>query len=59
MTKRIGTGGSLRDFTRRDFLASSILTAALFIAALLLFPTNHDREAKDPQVTAQVPASPR
>lgn len=38
MTKRIGTGASLADFTRRDFLASSALTAALFTAALLLFP---------------------
>ncbi|PBB33269.1 hypothetical protein EOA32_24315 [Mesorhizobium sp. M1A.F.Ca.ET.072.01.1.1] len=59
MTKRIGIGASLKDFTRRDFLASSILTAVLFAAALLLFPTNHDREAKGPQVTAQVPASAR
>lgn len=27
MTKRIGTGASLADFTRRDFLAVSALTA--------------------------------
>ncbi|MDG4906826.1 hypothetical protein EOA60_02205 [Mesorhizobium sp. M1A.F.Ca.IN.020.06.1.1] len=59
MTKRIGTGASLKDFTRRDFLASSILTAVLFAAAVLLFPTNHDREAKGPQVTAEITASPR
>ncbi|WP_292524081.1 hypothetical protein [Mesorhizobium sp.] len=40
MTKRIGTGASLADFARRDFLASSALTAALFTAALLLFPVD-------------------
>jgi nitrate/nitrite transport system substrate-binding protein len=57
MTKRIGS--SLKDFTRRDFLASSALTAALFIAALLLFPANHETEGKGPQVTAQGPLSPR
>jgi len=59
MTKRIGTGASLKDFTRRDFLASSALTAALFIAALLLFPTSHETEGKSAQVTAQVPVSSR
>ena len=53
MTKRIGP--SLKDFTRRDFLASSILTAVLFAAALLLFPATHETEGKRPQVTAQVP----
>ncbi|WP_192243494.1 twin-arginine translocation signal domain-containing protein [Mesorhizobium silamurunense] len=57
MTKRIGTGASLKDFTRRDFLASSALTAALFIAALLLFPASHETEGTP--VTAQIPASPR
>ncbi|MDX8491229.1 hypothetical protein RFN29_06520 [Mesorhizobium sp. VK22B] len=57
MTKRIGP--SLKDFTRRDFLVSSALTAALFIAALLLFPTSHETESKGSQVTAQVPVSPR
>ncbi|TPI17287.1 hypothetical protein FJW06_01630 [Mesorhizobium sp. B4-1-3] len=51
MTKRIGC--SLKDFTRRDVLASSILTAALFTAALLLFPPNHETEDKDRQVTAR------
>ncbi|RUT95384.1 twin-arginine translocation signal domain-containing protein [Mesorhizobium sp. USDA-HM6] len=55
MTKRIGP--SLKDFTRRDFLASSALTAALFIAALLLFPTGHETEGNGPQVTGQAPAS--
>ena len=59
MTKRIGTGASLKDFTRRDFLASSALTAALFIAALLLFPTSHETEGESAQVTAQVPVSSR
>ncbi len=53
MTKRIGP--SLKDFTRLDFLASSILTAVLFIAALLLFPPSHGTEGTGPQVTAQVP----
>ena len=52
MTKRIGP--SLKDFTRRDFLASSALTAVLFIAALLLFPASHEAESKGPQVTTQV-----
>ncbi|WP_246671979.1 MULTISPECIES: twin-arginine translocation signal domain-containing protein [unclassified Mesorhizobium] len=49
----------LKDFTRRDFLVSSALTAALFTAALLLFPANHETEGKSPQVIAQVPGSPR
>lgn len=53
MRRRIGP--SLKDFTRRDFLASSILTAVLFAAALLLFPASHETEGKGPQVTAQVP----
>ncbi|RRH93109.1 hypothetical protein EH240_30270 [Mesorhizobium tamadayense] len=59
MTKRIGTGAAPKDFTRRDVLASSALTAALFTAALLLFPTSHEAEGKGPQATAQVPVSPR
>ncbi|NUS19837.1 MAG: hypothetical protein HOQ25_08600 [Mesorhizobium sp.] len=54
MTRRIGP--SLKDFTRHDFLASSILTAVLFIAALLLFPPSHETEGAGPQVTAQVPS---
>lgn len=53
MTKRIGTGASLADFTRRDFLASSALTAALFTAALLLFPAGAKTDAKGPAVTSQ------
>jgi nitrate/nitrite transport system substrate-binding protein len=53
MTRRIGP--SLKDFTRRDVVASSALTAALFVAALLLFPANHETEDKGAQVTAQVP----
>ena len=52
MTKRIGTT-SLKDFARRDFLLSSVLTAALFTAALLLFPDSKT-EGKRPEVTAQV-----
>ncbi|OWK18596.1 hypothetical protein AJ88_07115 [Mesorhizobium amorphae CCBAU 01583] len=53
MTKRIGTGASLADFTRRDFLASSALTAALFTAALLLFPAGAKTDGKGPAVTTQ------
>jgi len=53
MTKRIGTGTTLADFTRRDFLASSALTAALFTAALLLFPAGAKTDGKGPEVTAQ------
>ncbi|WP_192182671.1 hypothetical protein [Mesorhizobium amorphae] len=53
MTKRIGTGASLADFTRRDFLASSALTAALFTAALLLFPAGAKTNGQGPAVTAQ------
>ena len=54
MTKRIGP--SLRDFTRRDFLASSALTAVLFNNTLLLFPGSHEPEGKEPHVTAQAPS---
>jgi nitrate/nitrite transport system substrate-binding protein len=54
MTKRIGTGASLADFTRRDFLASSVLTAALFTAALLLFPVGAKTESKDLTVASPV-----
>ncbi|MFK0688706.1 hypothetical protein ACFX5Q_10930 [Mesorhizobium sp. IMUNJ 23033] len=53
MTKRIGNGASLADFTRRDFLASSALTAALFTAALLLFPAGAKTDGKGPAVTSQ------
>ncbi|RWO77322.1 MAG: hypothetical protein EOS18_22930 [Mesorhizobium sp.] len=54
MTKRIGTGASFADFTRRDFLASSALTAALFTAALLLFPVGAKTENKDLAVASPV-----
>ncbi|MBZ9991578.1 conotoxin [Mesorhizobium sp. BH1-1-5] len=50
------TKPSLKDFTRRDVLASSILTVVLFVAALLLFPASHEAEGKGPQVTAQTPS---
>ncbi|MER9251528.1 hypothetical protein NKI59_06885 [Mesorhizobium sp. M0598] len=53
MTKRIGTGASLADFTRRDFLAVSALPAALFTAALLLFPAGAKTDGKGLEVTAQ------
>ncbi|MEI9408942.1 MULTISPECIES: hypothetical protein [Mesorhizobium] len=58
MTKRIGTT-SLKDFTRRDFLVSSAMTAVLFTVALLLFPTGTKPEGKAPQVIAQGAASSR
>ncbi|MBZ9853598.1 hypothetical protein LB566_07300 [Mesorhizobium sp. CA13] len=57
MRKRIGTGTNLKDFTRRDFVASSALTAALFIAAKMLFPARAVAEGKGPEVNA--PDSPR
>ena len=53
MTKRIGTVTTLKDFTRRDFLASSALTAALFAAALLLFPPSAKTEGKGAEATVQ------
>lgn len=56
MTKRIGAT-SLKDFTRRDFIASSVLTAVLFAAALLLFPTGTKTEGS--QATAPVAVPPR
>lgn len=46
MTKRIGIGTSLKDFTRRDFLVGSALTAALFTTALVLFPPGGKTESK-------------
>ena len=54
MTKRIGIGTSLKDFTRRDFLVSSALTAALFTAALLLFPAGDKTESKGLSVPGSV-----
>ncbi|MEO5756936.1 MAG: hypothetical protein ABIQ51_08800 [Mesorhizobium sp.] len=59
MTKRIGTGSSLKDFTRRDFLASSVLTAALFVAALMLFPARATTDGKSPEMTAPASSSSR
>ncbi|TRC97191.1 hypothetical protein FJV76_09755 [Mesorhizobium sp. WSM4303] len=53
MTIRIGTATTLKDFTRRDFLASSALTAALFTAALLLFPVGAKTDGNGPEVTVQ------
>lgn len=47
---------SLKDFARRDFLLSSALTAVLFAAAMLLFPANHETEAKVLQMSPQVSA---
>ena len=57
MTKWIGTAPSLKDFMRRDFLLGTALTAALFIAALLLFPPGTEPDSKAPHVT--VAPSPR
>jgi nitrate/nitrite transport system substrate-binding protein len=54
MTIRIGTATTLKDFIRRDFLVSSALTAALFTAALLLFPAGAKIERKDPTVAGSV-----
>ncbi|WP_348628285.1 twin-arginine translocation signal domain-containing protein, partial [Mesorhizobium sp. M4A.F.Ca.ET.050.02.1.1] len=39
MTKRIGTGTTLKGMTRRDFLARSALTAGLLVAARKLLPS--------------------
>ncbi|RVB40570.1 bicarbonate-binding protein, partial [Mesorhizobium sp. M7A.F.Ca.CA.004.05.1.1] len=39
MTKRIRTGTTLKDMTRRDLLVSSAMTAGLFVAARKLFPS--------------------
>lgn len=47
MTKRIGP--SLKDFTRRDFLVSSALTAVLFAAAYMLFPVDAKILGKSPK----------
>jgi len=51
MTKRIGTGTILKDMTRRDFLASSALTAGLFMAARKLFPSGAYAATTAPEVT--------
>lgn len=44
MKKWIGTGTSLGDVTRRDFLVSSAMTAGLFMAAHTLFPVGAHAE---------------
>ncbi|TIQ36469.1 MAG: hypothetical protein E5X48_09815 [Mesorhizobium sp.] len=59
MTTRIGTATTLKDFTRRDFIASSILTAVLFTVALLLFPPSTMTGGKRPETTAQRQLSSR
>jgi nitrate/nitrite transport system substrate-binding protein len=51
MTKRIVTGTTLKDMTRRDFLASSALTAGLFVAARKLFPSGAYAATTAPEVT--------
>jgi nitrate/nitrite transport system substrate-binding protein len=53
MAIQIGTVTTLKDFTRRDFLASSALTAVLFTAALLLHRTGSKTDGKGPEVRAQ------
>ncbi|MDX8519205.1 hypothetical protein [Mesorhizobium dulcispinae] len=58
MTTRIGTATTLKDFTRRDFIVSSMLTAVLFTAALLLFPPSTMTDGKRPETTAQHQLSP-
>ncbi|RWA77232.1 CmpA/NrtA family ABC transporter substrate-binding protein [Mesorhizobium sp.] len=51
MTKRIATATAPKGFTRRDFLASSALTAGLLAAARTLFPVGAMAEGKGPEVT--------
>jgi nitrate/nitrite transport system substrate-binding protein len=51
MAIQIGTVTTLKDFTRRDFLASSALTAVLFTAALLLRSAGSKTDG--PEVTAR------
>ncbi|RUW83000.1 bicarbonate-binding protein, partial [Mesorhizobium sp. M1E.F.Ca.ET.063.01.1.1] len=51
MTKRIGTGTTPKDLTRRDFLARSALTAGLFVAARKLLPSGAYAAAAAPEVT--------
>ena len=51
MTKRIGTGTSLKDMTRRDFLARSAMTAALVVAARKLLPSGAYAATAAPEVT--------
>ncbi|WP_258592067.1 CmpA/NrtA family ABC transporter substrate-binding protein [Mesorhizobium sp. AR07] len=47
----IGTGTSLKDVTRRDFLVSSAMTAGLFVAARKLFPSGAYAATAAPEVT--------
>ncbi|AZO29132.1 CmpA/NrtA family ABC transporter substrate-binding protein [Mesorhizobium sp. M1B.F.Ca.ET.045.04.1.1] len=51
MTKRIGTGTTPKDLTRRDFLARSALTAGLFVAARKLLPSGAYAATPTPEVT--------
>lgn len=51
MKKLIGTGTSLGDVTRRDFLVSSAMTAGLFMAARKLFPSGAHAATSAPEVT--------
>ncbi|RUX84445.1 CmpA/NrtA family ABC transporter substrate-binding protein, partial [Mesorhizobium sp. M7A.F.Ca.CA.004.08.1.1] len=51
MTKRIRTGTTLKDMTRRDFLVSSAMTAGLFVAARKLFPSGAYAATATPEVT--------
>ncbi|RWM28918.1 CmpA/NrtA family ABC transporter substrate-binding protein [Mesorhizobium sp.] len=51
MTKRIGTGTTPKDLTRRDFLARSALTAGLFVAARKLLPSGAYAATAAPEVT--------
>ncbi|WFP65875.1 MULTISPECIES: hypothetical protein [unclassified Mesorhizobium] len=59
MTTRIGIATTLKDFTRRDFIASSMLTAVLFTVALLLFPPSTMTDGKRPETIAQRQLSSR
>ncbi|TIO75775.1 MAG: ABC transporter substrate-binding protein [Mesorhizobium sp.] len=51
MTRRIGTGTTPKDLTRRDFLARSALTAGLFVAARKLLPSGAYAAMAAPEVT--------
>lgn len=59
MTKRIGTGTTLKDFKRRDFLTSNALTAALFVAARKLFPASAKADGTGAEVAAPSSVSSR
>ncbi|RVC57799.1 twin-arginine translocation signal domain-containing protein, partial [Mesorhizobium sp. M4B.F.Ca.ET.088.02.2.1] len=51
MTKRIGTGTTLKGMARRDFLARSALTAGLLVAARKLLPSGAYAATAAPEVT--------